>query len=195
MKRTLLLSVVASTMIMAGGDIAPVEPVIVAEPVEVSGWEFSGQAVAYTQTKDNYGNGDLFAGDSTSGALGLQLGAVNKDIFWGFGAGMELSALANGYNNGYSNSNFGLQDHEAITQAYLTYGLGNTILKVGRQQLPKALSPFAFTEGWQIFKNSFDAALVVNTDLPDTTLVYAAVSKSNSSVGDLNNFTKIIQIC
>ncbi len=28
MKKTLLLSVVASTMIMAGGDIAPVEPVV-----------------------------------------------------------------------------------------------------------------------------------------------------------------------
>ncbi len=35
MKKTLLLSVVASTMIMAGGDIAPVEPVVEA-PVEVS---------------------------------------------------------------------------------------------------------------------------------------------------------------
>ncbi len=50
MKKTLLLSVVASTMIMAGGDIAPVEPVVVAE--EVSAWNFSGQAVAYYQTTD-----------------------------------------------------------------------------------------------------------------------------------------------
>ena len=37
MKKTLLLSVVASTMIMAGGDIAPVEPVVEA-PAVVSGW-------------------------------------------------------------------------------------------------------------------------------------------------------------
>ena len=51
MKKTLLLSVVASTMIMAGGDIAPVEPVVA--PVEVSPWEWSGTAKVYYQTMDH----------------------------------------------------------------------------------------------------------------------------------------------
>ncbi len=54
MKKTLLLSVVASTMIMAGGDIAPVEPVVEAPVVEASGWNFQGQAVVYYQTRDDY---------------------------------------------------------------------------------------------------------------------------------------------
>ena len=202
MKKTLLLSVVASTMIMAGGDIAPVEPVVVEE---VSAWEFNGQMVAYTQTRDNFtvtgnvpdtifGNSSsLFGGNETSGLLGLQLGAVNKDVFAGIGFGAELTALANGYNNGYSNSNFGIQEGQAITQLYLTYGLDsiNTSLKVGRQHLPKSLSPFAFTEGWQAIHNSFDAALVVNSSLPDTTAVYAYVTKSNSSLGDINEFNNI----
>jgi hypothetical protein len=222
MKKTLLLSVVASTMIMAGGDIAPVEPVVVEE---VSAWEFSGDMVAYTQTRDNftatgntpnsiYGNNtNLFGGSSTSGILGLSLRAVNKDVFAGIGFGGEVTATANGYNNGYSDGeqvqwgpllgfynqpagsrgNFGLQHGNALTQAYLTYGIDaiSTSLKVGRQHLPKSLSPFAFTEGWQAVKNSFDAALVVNSSLPDTTAVYAFVKKSNRSVGDLNNFNNI----
>ncbi|MDQ1325057.1 MAG: hypothetical protein QG564_181, partial [Campylobacterota bacterium] len=37
MKKTLLLSVVASTMIMAGGDIAPVEPAVETPAPAVSG--------------------------------------------------------------------------------------------------------------------------------------------------------------
>ena len=66
-----------------------------------------------------------------------------------------------------------------ISQAYLTYGIGNTSIKVGRQELPKSLSPFAFSEGWNVFKNTFEAALVVNTDIPDTTLVGAYVNRAN----------------
>ncbi len=205
MKKTLLLSVVASTMIMAGGDIAPVEPVVETPVVAASGWDFNGNAVAYYQTSDAYGTSDLGSGNSSFNDLGLQLRAVNKDLFYGIGAGVELTGV-------YSNddfSNLRIQDggnHStptdsrnfgaALTQAYLTYGMGNTSLKVGRQHLPKGLSPFAFTEGWQPIKNSFDAALVVNSDLPDTTLVYAAVAKSNGSFTggngtDIGAFRKI----
>jgi len=186
MKKTLLLSVVASTMIMAGGDIAPVEPVVAA-PVEVSAWEFTGEAVAYTQTRDLQGRGDLFGGAETAGGLGLQLGATNSDIFAGIGFGAKIAAIGSGNNNGYSNSNFGMESGYGLTEGYLTYGIDsiNTSVKVGRQTLPKSLSPFAFSEGWQMFKNTFDAALVVNSSLPNTTLVYAYVAKSNGTVSNL----------
>lgn len=189
MKKTLLLSVVASTMIMAGGDIAPVEPVVAA-PVEAAAWNFSGQAVAYTQTMDVQGDGDLFDGASTSGALGLQLGATNADVFAGIGAGVEVSSIQGGENANYSSSSFGMQDGDALTQAYLTYGVDSidTSVKVGRQTLPKSLSPFAFSENWQVFQNTFDAALVVNSSIPDTTAVYAYVTRGNNSVGDISDF-------
>ncbi len=189
MKKTLLLSVVASTMIMAGGDIAPVEPVVEA-PVAASAWNFSGQAVAYMQTRDALGaeqSGDLFGGDTTAGALGLQLRATNADIFAGIGLGAEITTVQDGVDAGFSNVHFGMEDGSALTQAYLTYGLDNinTSLKIGRQTLPKALSPFAFSENWQMFQNTFDAALVVNSSLPDTTLVYAFVQRANSTVNPL----------
>lgn len=220
MKKALLLSVVASTMIMAGGDIAPVEPVVVEEVV--SGWDFSGQAVLYYQTRDVWGDGSLFEQRSVSdiegagrvgnsiASAGIQVGAVNKDIFAGIGAGFEMSGisdlyLANEVVNGLTQNagntvnpqgsvfydDFNVNSAAAITQAYLTYGIGNTSIKGGRQLLPKALSPFAFSEGWNVFKNTFDAALIVNTDLPDTTLVGAYVSQANSTLGDLNDFTDI----
>lgn len=189
MKKTLLLSVVASTMIMAGGDIAPVEPVVEA-PVEVASWNFSGQAVAYTQTRDSLGGtqgGDLFGGNTTAGALGLQLRATNDDVFAGIGFGAEVSTVQDGVSANYSNTNFGMQNGSALTQAYLTYGMDsiNTSLKVGRQTLPKSLSPFAFSENWGVFQNTFDAALVVNSSLPDTTAVYAFVTRGNGTVTPL----------
>ncbi|MCF6245442.1 MAG: hypothetical protein L3J43_10470 [Sulfurovum sp.] len=203
MKKTLLLSVVASTMIMAGGDIAPVEPVVEAPVVEeTSGWDATGQLVGYVQTVDEFGTGELFGDGSTYSALGVQMGAINKDIFAGIGAGFEVSAIMQDdilfddqtgtgfYGTG---GNAGTQS-AGLTQAYLTYGIANTSLKVGRQTLPMALSPFAYTEGWQVFKNTFDAALVVNTDVPDTTLVGAVVTNSNRSVGPYLNSGSFTQI-
>jgi len=201
MKKALLLSVVASTMIMAGGDIAPVEPVIVEEVI--SGWDFSGQAVAYYQTRDVWGDGSLFeqkGGDRVGNSIanvGLQLGAVNKDLFYGIGAGFELSGLGTlGLEeevvNGVAQyAQEGELNAAEITQAYLTYGFGNTSIKIGRQLLPKSLSPFAFSEGWNVFKNSFEAGLIVNTDITDTTLVYAFVNRSNSifNLGDWSDIS------
>ena len=196
MKKTLLLSVVASTMIMAGGDIAPVEPVVETPAVAVaSGWDFSGQGVVYYQTHDR-GDNDLFsqgsAADGTAGNsranAGVQLRAVNKDLFAGVGAGVELTGLStlglqrdvvSGVMQKANNSALGRGGW--ISQAYLTYAMGNTSMKLGRQTLPKSLSPFAFSEGWNVFKNTFDAALVVNTDITDTTLVGAWVHSANGN--------------
>ncbi len=186
MKKTLLLSVVASTMIMAGGDIAPVEPVIETPVVEASGWDFSGQAVLYYQTRDLGAANDLFDAASSAANSGIQLRAVNSDIAYGIGAGVEVSGLGT---LGLQDESIDLVDNTMqgaggwISQAYLTYGFGNTAVKLGRQELPKSLSPFAFSESWNVFKNTFDAALIVNTDITDTTLVGAWVAKANSSVG------------
>jgi len=203
MKKTLLLSVVASTMIMAGGDIvAPVEPVIETPAVaqDCGDWKFSGQGVVYYQTTDfvdalKTGEPDLFEQTSSLANVGLQLRAINKDIFAGIGAGVELTGLGT----------WGLEEDVVgktmqtpakggwVSQAYLTYAMGNTNFTIGRQELPKALSPFAFSEGWNVFKNTFDAGLVVNTDLPNTTLVGAIVFKANGNgiANDMSSFSSI----
>ncbi|CUV65648.1 conserved exported hypothetical protein [Sulfurovum sp. enrichment culture clone C5] len=212
MKKTLLLSMIVSTMIFAGGDIAPVEPAVVAPvaPVAESGWKFSGQGVFYYETSDFYWNGpqqNLFNQDSALANVGLQLTATNDNLVGGVGFGVQLNGLGT----------LGLEEDVVshpmqmagdslnsayISQLYLTYGINNTSLKVGRQELPKALSPFAFSEDWNVFKNTFDAALVVNTDIPNTTLVGAWVRDANQngyawyylhgwgSTGNMNEFNK-----
>lgn len=185
MKKTLLLSAIASTMIMAGGDVTPVaEPV--AEPVvETSGWEFGGTAVLYYQTMaDDYG-WDLFEQDSSAADAGIQLRASNKDVIGGVGFGFEVNGLATlGLEEDVVSTVMQLPNTSDlsggwISQAYLTFGFGNTSLKLGRQELPKSLSPFAYSEKWNVFANTFDAALIVNSDLPDTTVVGAWVKRGN----------------
>ena len=197
MKKTLLLSVVASTMIMAGGDIAPVEPVVEAPVVaEASGWDFSGQAVVYYQTADA-GDASLFDQASSLADAGIQLRAVNKDVFWGIGAGAEVNGLAtlNLENSIVSNVMQGTGGTDPLTggwisQLYLTAGFGNTSIKAGRQELPKSLSPFAFSEGWNVFKNTFDSVLVVNTDISNTAIVGAWVHAGNhNGIGAANDLS------
>ncbi len=55
-------------------------------------------------------------------------------------------------------------------------GISNTTLVLGRQALD---TPFVFTEKWNIAQNTFDAAVAVNNDIVDTTLVGAWVGRSN----------------
>jgi len=187
MKKALLLSVVASTMIMAGGDIAPVEPVVEAPaPVATSGWDFSGQAVVYYQTIDTYGATSLFDQASSDADAGFQLKAVNKDVIGGIGAGVTLNGLATLNLENWMVSNVLQTSNGNITggwigELYATYGIGNTSLKLGRQTLPGSLSPFAHSENWNVFENTYDAALVVNTSLPSTVLVGAWVYNNNTN--------------
>jgi len=158
-----------------------------------------GQAVVYYQTVENGGDSDFFAQDSSKANAGLQLN-VDGDLGNGFGLGMQGTSLStwglekNAVNNVMQVGGGDISsatDHFAVTKAYLTKKVGNTTLKAGRQELPKSLSPLAFSETWNVFKNTFDAVVAVNSDIPDTTLVGAYVSRSNkhSDLGAFNDFT------
>ncbi|MEY3002743.1 MAG: hypothetical protein RLZZ428_1118 [Pseudomonadota bacterium] len=191
MKKTLLLSVAASAVVMAGGNISPVV-------AQASGWDFSGTAKAMYQT-DDYGlsgnlwgadddiTGSVFGKDSSGANAGVQLRATNANVWNGVGAGIEVSALATlGLENYLVNSSLQVADYYNegntggwLSQAYLTYNVGNTMIKAGRQELPKSLSPMAFSEDWNVFKNTFDAVVLVNSDIKDTTAVLAYVDRSN----------------
>ena len=149
MKRALLLSVVASVAVMAGGDIVP------APVVEESTWEFGGTAKVYYQTMDHenfvlgnprvtvVGNSnDFFDRRSSAANAGLQLRVANKDVIGGFGFGAEVSALSTLNLVDYGvvtasmqSAGLNVLDNDIddalssawVSQAYLTYGLGNTL--------------------------------------------------------------------
>jgi len=160
-------------------------------------FKIGGQTVVYYQTNDA-GELDMFAENASSANVGIQLNAT-ADIGNGYGLGFQGTALntvglegnlvdgvrQSGLGNDGDTAN--AADYFAFTKAYLTKKLGNTTLKLGRQELPKKLSPLAFSEGWNVYKNTFDAVVAINTDVADTTIVGAYVSRSNRH-GNLNAF-------
>jgi len=87
--------------------------------------------------------------------------------------------------------NSGNLNDTAISQAYITKKIDNTTLKLGRQALPASVSPLAFSEDWNVFANTYDAAVVINSDLPDTTLVGAWVG-GNSDGTNVNATSKAL---
>jgi len=168
-----------------------------AEGSEGIDFKIGGQAVVYYETHDGGDDNSLFNQDSSNANVGIQLNA-NADIGNGFGLGIQASALNSiGLENnlvqtvkqggGFTGDLDYAGDYFGITKAYLTKQIANTTLKLGRQELPKSLSPLAFSEGWNVFKNTFDAIVAINTDIPDTTIVGAYVSRSNMH-GDITTF-------
>lgn len=61
-----------------------------------------------------------------------------------------------------------------LSQAYLTYTRKNTTAKIGRQYIS---TPLIAGSGSRIFKESFEAYTVTNTDLPDTKIMAGLVTK------------------
>ena len=59
-------------------------------------------------------------------------------------------------------------------------GISNTTMVVGRQALA---TPMVFTEKWNIAENTYDAAVAVNTDIIDTTLIAGWIGRSNVAGG------------
>jgi hypothetical protein len=81
-----------------------------------------------------------------------------------------------------------------FSEAWIAATIGKTTGKVGRMPLD---TPLAFTETWNIAQNTFTAAVLINQDLPDTTLVGAYVGQGNGAasgtVGDASFNTSPFQ--
>jgi hypothetical protein len=197
MKKGLLLSVVASTMIFAGGDIAPVEP---AAPASADFWGQIG--VFYDANDVNHGGYSFGDKENNSFSASVVLG-VEKEIGAGFGFGAELAGwtdfgfdIADGARVSSSIAQYigsSNQTDAEVSQAYLTYTFGNTAIKAGRQALPAAVSPWAWSDrSAGVLDIAYDALVIANTDIQDTTLVGAWVANavngnSPTHLGDDNN--------
>ncbi len=188
MKKTLLLSAVASTIAFAGGDIAPVQPVVpAAAPAACDFWGSIG--ARYEFIKKTPGANKWGKEDNTWKTT-LVLG-VEKELGYGFGIGAEVAATTD---LGLDIADDRTAENAELSELYLTYKYGNTAVKAGRQALPKAVSPFAWTDTTVGRKDvTYNGVVVVNTDIADTTLVgawikSAAVGNKNLRIGDQGIF-------
>ena len=112
--------------------------------------------------------------------LGLENNFVSN--VWGGSHGATLGEGNTYANNTVTNSVgiYGAKVDNAnwFNEAWVAATLGKTTAKIGRMELD---TPLAFTETWSIERNSFEAAVLLNQDLPDTTLVAAWVGNGNGT--------------
>jgi hypothetical protein len=149
--------------------------------------DVGGQAVLYYETHDSNtpATEGMFDNSNSTAAGGVQLD-LGADLGNNFTFGSQISVINSlGLENSsvaalkQTTNTTGLTTDElALTKIFVAKKIGNTTLKLGRQELPKSLSPLAYSEGWNVFKNTFDAIVAINSDIPKTTLVGAYVGNA-----------------
>lgn len=78
-----------------------------------------------------------------------------------------------------------------LSEAYLSYSAGKTTVLVGRMFLD---TPLVASSGSRIVKEAFEGAAVINTDLPNTTLIAGYVGKFQARTDGAGNIGSFEQI-
>lgn len=123
----------------------------------------------------------LFDQTTSYGEAALRLG-LTADLTEGVSAGATMYAVSTLglYNNLVSATwTGGINDNFWFGEAWVAGTAGKTTGKVGRMELD---TPLVFSEQWSIVPNTFEAGVLLNQDIPDTTLVAAYVGQSNPGV-------------
>jgi hypothetical protein len=154
---------------------------------------------------------DAFKEGKVSGALqayyfDYDTGATSADIFT---TGLDLSYETARF-NGFAfkatfqgtSSPFADSDGKAmfigsmygsgaqLSEAYISYAMKNTTALVGRMYLD---TPLVASSGSRVTKEAFEGMAIINTDLPNTTLIAGYVQKFQSRTdrnGNIGEFTK-----
>lgn len=185
MRKCLALSFVASTLLMAGGDIAPVEPVVAVEAAEVDYGEVFGQFRTFYVDRTYLGG---IENNRNTLATGGYIGYKSPDFngftaavaaYGVYGFDMHDEDIDGGGSASYDPSLTGRdgEDYLFIGQAYLNYAFGNTNIKVGRQRLD---TPLAGADDARMLPNLFEAAVLTNSDIEDTTLTLAHITRETT---------------
>ena len=146
--------------------------------------DFWGQVGFAYQAQDEDWKGYGF-GDKEDNAFSAAV-ILGVEKAWGLGLGFGAEVA------GWSDLGLDIADKARvesgdqtaaeISQAYLMYRSGETAVKVGRQALPKALSPWAWTVRTAgVVDWAYDGVLVTNTALPDTTMIGGWVMRISHS--------------
>jgi len=185
MRKYLALSIVASTLLMAGGDTAPVEPVVAVEAEEVDYGEVFGQFRTFYIDRTYSGS---FNNNRNSLATGGYIGYKSPDLngftaaaaaYGVYGFNIHEVDSDSGDTQSYDPALMGRDgdNYAFIGQAYINYKFDNTNIKVGRQRLD---TPLAGADDARMLPNLFEAAVVSNTDIEDTTLILAHITRETT---------------
>jgi hypothetical protein len=184
-----LIATLAISSAFAGGDIAPVEPVV-APVVEAaacnSNTTINGKAVLYSFTTDGYGDLDWYNGDSSALGAAVTLEVAHKftENITANVTGVGFTNLTNSYDNPDVWNQFEGEETAAFLNiANITAAYGDTTFVLGRQLLD---TPMIQSFDWLLAPGSFEAYTVVNKSISNLTLVgsYIEAYRMNGSGTD-----------
>ena len=197
MKKSLVLSVVASTMIMAGGDIVPVEPVVEVAPAVTNSFGDALKNGKFTANLRTFYFDRSFDEDRTGtpNSTALTFGGILKyesGDYYGLKVGMAYygSQRLGGMfsrEEGSGTSILGREGEDLgfLGEAYLEYTMSNTMVKVGRQQLS---TPLIQNHDLRILPSVYEAAIIRNTDISDTMIELGYVTAYTGFTSKENEF-------
>ncbi|MDX1809750.1 MAG: OprD family outer membrane porin [Sulfurospirillaceae bacterium] len=126
--------------------------------------------------------------------FGLNLNYVTGS-YYGFSMGLTAQSSAAPFASDKAKTLFKKDEYGSgavFSEAYLKYAFGKTNLKVGRQFIQ---TPLVGGSGSRFVKQSFEGAVVVNTDIPNTVLAAGVVTKYQrrtdllGNIGTFDNLT------
>ena len=189
MKRTVLLSVVASTMMMAGGSIAPANLEKADLSANSSTFGIFNNIHAKGEIRPRYefvDASDNEKSDAKALTNRLTLG-VGADLLQIDGLSVYLEATnVSGSGDYWSLSNDDIAkkthyqvvadpDQTRISQAYIDYEFANTLIRAGRQGVNLDNQRFIGTVNWRQMPQTYDAAAIINNSIPELKLLAAYV--------------------
>lgn len=138
--------------------------------------KMSGELRAWYIDRDK----DLANSSSDLFLTGMQL-RYNTGTFYGFSLGFTTQTSAAPFADDQAKEVFGTNQNDdlygsgtQLSEAYVNYTIGKTTAKIGRQFIK---TPLVGSSTSRMITQSFEAALVTNTDLPSTSIMVGAVSK------------------
>jgi len=173
-----LIATLAISSAFAGGDIAPVEPVVEAAPLAACGAKegttINGKLTGYYITDDS--NDEMF-GDGHQLAL-----AATLDVSHAFTNWLTANFSAVGYLNTLNQDTWGYFEGEKkgayFNVANLTATYGDTTLVAGRQLLD---TPMIQGYDWLLAQGSFEAYTLMNSSIENLTLVGSYITKHRAN--------------
>jgi len=191
MKRSLLLSLITSTMIMAGETGLPIATANnggFAEALENGNFSAHLRAFYFDRSFDEDQTGKENATALTAGGIIKYESGDYKGLKFGL-AHYSSTRLGNTFSRteGSGTSILG-RDGENLAflgEAYLQYGVANTMIKVGRQQLS---TPLMQNHDLRILPSVYEAAIARNKDIPNTMIEVGFVDRYTGFTSKENNF-------
>lgn len=192
MKKTILLSIITSTFMLAGGDITPVEPVVEESTPELNigifnDVKFNGQLLTRYEFADDSVNDDANA-ITTRFALSVRTGLLGIEGLSAFG---QMMAVTNfGYDK-YAPETPGYAliadpKNERITQAYLDYKIADTMIRAGRQMINLDDQRFIGAVAWRQMPQTFMGYTLTNSSIENLDLMASYVTKRYGIIDPLS---------